>query len=98
MDTADFVPLVMATLAVAAGVLASLMLGTMLLAGGANSTPRQLVVIKRCLALVAMIGLASVAGAVWACLAGSPWVGAGIGAAPVLSSIVVCVVMVKLSA
>lgn len=79
-------------LALAAGILATLMMLVMCMAGGANSTPEQIVFLKRLMLGFGLTGLFSVAGAIALLVFRMPWWGAGAGALPVLVMIVATII------
>lgn len=73
-----------AGLAVAAGVLGTLMILVMCLAGGANSTPLQIRRIKQIMLLTAVLGAAMAAGGIWLIVKGFPGYAALVGGFPML--------------
>lgn len=87
---------IFAVLSAVAGGLATLTMLVMLMAGGANSSPAQITQIKWMMIGVALVGVIGLGGAVWAMIAGKPWLGAGLGIAPAVVVIAMIVVLVKL--
>jgi hypothetical protein len=84
---------VFSVLSMAAGALATLMMLVMLMAGGANSSPAQILQIKWMMMGVAVIGLGGLVGGIWTLIAGRPWVSAGIGIMPAVVAIGMFVVL-----
>lgn len=81
-------PFVFAIVATLAGMGASLMFLTLLMAGGANSTPEQIARIKAWMLATALVALGGVVAAVWMMIMKRPWVAAGAGAVPVAFCVV----------
>ncbi len=73
---------VVAVFALLAGGLSSLMMLTMCMAGGANSTPAQIHAIKIWMLVIAFGGLLTFVGGIWLIATGRPWFGAGVGGFP----------------
>ncbi|MGE3109760.1 MAG: hypothetical protein AB7G11_06680 [Phycisphaerales bacterium] len=73
---------VLAILAIIAGVMASLGLFVLLLAGAPNSSPQMLARLKAGLLATAIIGTALMTGAVWALVEGRPGLAALVGGFP----------------
>jgi hypothetical protein len=84
---------VLASVLTAGSGLASLVFLVFLMAGGANSSPKQIAQIKAWMLAAGVIALCGIAGAVWAMVAGRPLTGAWIGAFPGAFCIVVLTVM-----
>lgn len=87
---------VAAVMSIGIGLLATLTMLVMLIAGGANSTPAEITQIKWMMIGVALVGLVGLVGGIWGIVAGRPWLGAGFGIAPLVASIALVVVLVKL--
>ena len=73
---------VIAVFALLAGAIASLMMLTMCMAGGANSTPAQIHAIKMWMLVIAFGGLVTFVGGIWLTATGRAWIGAGVGGLP----------------
>lgn len=73
------------------GALATLMMLTLLLASTPNSSPQQMSHITWLMLAVGLVGLASLAAAVVALVAGRKWLAAGVGIAPAAFSIVLII-------
>ncbi|MBC7771537.1 MAG: hypothetical protein H7210_03475 [Pyrinomonadaceae bacterium] len=73
------------------GLLSSLAMAGLLLAGSANITEAQQANIRLMLITTVVVGVLCLGGAIWAMVTGKPWVGAGVGAFP--SSAIVALVM-----
>lgn len=69
------------------GMLATLMMLVLLMAGGANSSPQQITFIKFSMLAMLLICLISVVGAVWLMVARHPWWAAMAGAIPAFAAI-----------
>jgi hypothetical protein len=73
-----------AGLAVAAGVLGTLTMLVMCLAGAPNSSPPQIRRIKQIMLLSAVLGAAMAAGGIWLIVQGHPWWAALVGGFPMI--------------
>lgn len=82
---------ILAVLSLAAGALGSLMLLTLCMAGGANSTPAQIHAIKIWMLVIAVVGLVTFIGGVWLTASGRPWWGAAVGGLPMLVTVTLMV-------
>jgi hypothetical protein len=91
-QTLFIVGVIVWVLALAAGILATLMMLVMCMAGGANSSPEQIVLLKRLMLGFGLTGLCSVGGAIALLAFRMPWWGAGAGALPVLVMIVATII------
>jgi hypothetical protein len=80
-----------AVLALVAGAISSLMLLTMCMAGGANSTPEQIRAIKMWMLVITIVGLLTFGGGIWLTAAGRPWTGACVGGLPAAVTFVLIV-------
>lgn len=80
-----------AVLALVAGAMSSLMLLTMCLAGGANSTPEQIRTIKMWMLVITVVGLLTFIGGIWLTASGRPWIGAVVGGLPAMVTFVLMV-------
>lgn len=74
-----------------AGALGSLMLLTLCMAGGANSTPHQIHVIKMWMLAITIVGLLTFVGGIWLTAVGKPWIGAGVGGVPAVATFILIV-------
>lgn len=83
-----------AIIGIVAGILGTLMILVALMAGGANSTPRQIRIIKWSMLITTILGLACAIGGVWLATRGYSWWGGGVAVAP---AVVVFVVMMWLT-
>jgi hypothetical protein len=70
-----------------AGLVVTVLVLTLLLAGSPNSSPEQLLRIKRLMLGTALVGLGGLIGAVWAMVVGRPALAGAIGAAPAAAGI-----------
>lgn len=88
--------IVLAVAAAAAGVIATLATLVLLMAGCANSKPRQYMWLKRMMLGVALFGVASAVAAAWLIVAGEPAWAAAAGGAPVVACTTLIVVLWKI--
>lgn len=86
-----FLAITTAVLALAGGIVATVMLLSLLLASAPNSSPQQLRTIRRLMWLSGVGGLLCAVAGTWLLLAGRPWWGAAVGAVPVAATLTLLV-------
>lgn len=85
---------VLAVLSMGAGALCTVCVLVFLLACGANASPAQSMQLKWMLIGVALVGAGCFFGAIWAVVAGLPWLGVGLGLTPIVLDITLIIVLV----
>jgi hypothetical protein len=84
---------ILAALANVVGILATLLILVMCMAGGANSTPQQIRTLKLIMLASALVCVICVTVSIWCLIAGRPGLGALLAALPTLLSISIVAVM-----
>gem|GEM_PF-6085958 len=84
---------IFAALTNAAGILATLCLVVLLMAGGANSNPAQITTLKILILATFIVGLLCLGGSIWSMIAARPGLGTIIAAAPIAFAITLVVVL-----
>jgi len=80
------------------GAVVSLFLLVMLMAGGANSKPAQLIILKQLIWGVSVVGILGLGSGIWTLLIGRVWLSVALGAIPSLVALTIVTVSIKLSA
>ena len=96
MNTESILSTILAVIASIGGLLATLLLATLILAGAANSSPRDEAILKISLITTLAVGAACLIAAIVAMVMGKGWLAVIIGAAPVLTSVLIAVALVWL--
>ncbi|MBL0869679.1 MAG: hypothetical protein IBJ18_03785 [Phycisphaerales bacterium] len=78
------------------GLLSSLGMIVMLMAGMANAKERQLRQGKRMMLAIAVMEVAALAGAVWLMVEDRPWLASAVGIFPLVAVVVLLIVLVKI--
>ena len=89
---ASTVGTVLGILAVLAGALGTFCFVGFLLAGMPNGSPELLASLTRWMIIVGVLGVLCAAAAIWLLVVGRPWIGAGVGVAPLVALIVFLIV------
>lgn len=96
MQSTQIIFHVLAAVTNAAGVLTTLCLIVFLMAGGANSKPAQITILKSLMIATLVVGLLSLGGSIWSMVAGRPGLGAIIAAIPIAFAITLITILVWL--
>lgn len=92
MQTSTLLAIVCWVAALIAGILSTLVILVMCMAAGANSSPAQILLLKRLILGFGLTGLFCVAGAIALLVLKMPWWGAGVGALPILVMIAATII------
>ena len=80
------------------GILATLTMLVMMMAGGANSTAAQISRIKWIMLSIAVVALVSVAGSIWSMVAGRWGTASAVGIVPAVYCVTLAVVFLRMEA